>query len=204
MRPWWSPSSVGRRASVTVQIRTTQGPGMLPGPGGGSVAAEDFGAVGAAGGGSAVRVQGDGPAPLVNRNVVVEKTEQRAIPHRGGAAVGLVGQVVHLTRGGGLVAAAGPAAVLVPQDDRAADRGRDVRAAAHVQRQRRAGQPGAELVLAEEGGQTAGAGDQVHGPADDRVLEHLPGLPARLRARVIADRGLILGGRGRGSGLAGL
>jgi hypothetical protein len=45
--------------------------------------------------------------------MVVEEAEKRAIPHRGGAAVGLVGQVVHLAAGGGLVAAAGPAAVLV-------------------------------------------------------------------------------------------
>ena len=35
---------------------------------------EDFGAVGAAGGGGAVGVQGDGPAPLVDGHVMVEET----------------------------------------------------------------------------------------------------------------------------------
>ena len=35
---------------------------------------EDFGAVGAAGGGGAVGVQGDGPALLVDRHVMVEET----------------------------------------------------------------------------------------------------------------------------------
>ena len=37
------------------------------------MAVEDFGAVGAAGGGGAVGVQGDGPAPLVNGDVMVKK-----------------------------------------------------------------------------------------------------------------------------------
>src|SRR5580693_10198068 len=46
----------------------------LPGTGGRAVAVEDFGAVGAAGGGGAVGVQGDGPAPLVDRHVMVEET----------------------------------------------------------------------------------------------------------------------------------
>jgi peptide/nickel transport system substrate-binding protein len=42
------------------------------------------------------------------------------------AAVGPVGHVMDLAGRGGLVAAAGPTAVLVAQDDRAADRGRDL------------------------------------------------------------------------------
>jgi hypothetical protein len=79
---------------------------LLPRAGRGPVAAEDLGAVGAAGGGGAVGVQRDGPAPLVDHDVVVEETEQCAVFDRGGAAVGLVGQVMHLTGGGGLVAAA--------------------------------------------------------------------------------------------------
>jgi hypothetical protein len=37
------------------------------------VAVEDFGAVGAAGGGGAVGVKGDGPAPLVDDHVMVEE-----------------------------------------------------------------------------------------------------------------------------------
>jgi hypothetical protein len=38
--------------------------------------------------------------------VMVKPTEKRTIPHRGGAAVGLMGQMMHLTRGRVLVAAA--------------------------------------------------------------------------------------------------
>jgi hypothetical protein len=49
--------------------------------------------------------------------------------------VGLVAQVVDLAGGGGLVAAAGEPAVLVAQDHRAADRGRDVPRYPDVQRQ---------------------------------------------------------------------
>jgi hypothetical protein len=69
------------------------------------VAVQDFAAFGAAGGGGAVRVQGDGPAPLVDRDLMVEPAEQRAAADAGGAAVGQVGHVVDLT-GRGLVAAA--------------------------------------------------------------------------------------------------
>jgi hypothetical protein len=39
---------------------------------------EDFRAVGAASGGGAVRVEGDGPAPLVDGDVIVEETVQGA------------------------------------------------------------------------------------------------------------------------------
>jgi hypothetical protein len=63
--------------------------------------------------------------------------------------------------------------VLVPQDHRAADRGGDLGAVPDIQRQAGSGQAGAELAGAQEGGQTAGAGDQVDGLADDRVAEHL-------------------------------
>jgi hypothetical protein len=68
----------------------------LPGVGGRAVAVQDFGAVGAAGGGGAVGVEGDGPAPLMDHHVVVIKTVQRAAVHAGLAAVGQVGHVVHL------------------------------------------------------------------------------------------------------------
>jgi hypothetical protein len=109
-------------------------------------------------------------------HVVVEEAVQGAAVHAGRAAVGQVGDMVHIAGRGGLVAAAGPPAVLVPQDHRAADRGRDLGGVADVQRQRRAGQPGAEQPGAQERGQPAGAGDQVDGRADDGVPEHLQGL----------------------------
>jgi hypothetical protein len=47
--------------------------GGSPGAGRGAMAVEDFGAVGAAGGGGAVGVQGDGPSLLVDGHVVVIK-----------------------------------------------------------------------------------------------------------------------------------
>ena len=64
--------------------------------------------------------------------------------------------MVHLARRGRLVAA-GPAAVLVPQDHRAADRGGDLGAVPDVQRQAGPGQPGAQLPGTQEGRQPAGA-----------------------------------------------
>src|SRR5580693_9982576 len=145
----------------------------LPGTGGRAVAVEDFGAVGAAGGGGAVGIEGDGPAPLMDRYMMVEETVQGAAVDAGLPAVGQVGHMVHFTGCGGLVAAAGPAAMLVAQDDRAADRGGDLGAAADVQRQAGPGQAGAELPGAQEDGQPARAGDQVDGRTDDRVAEHL-------------------------------
>src|SRR5215469_7383555 len=153
--------------------------GALSGLAWGAVAVQDFGAVGAAGGGGTVWVQCYCPAPLVDGYVVVKEAVQGTAVHAGRAAVGQVGDMMYLTGRGGLVAAAGPPAVLVPQDHRAADRGRDLRAVPDVQRQRRPGQPGAEQTGAQERGQPVGAGDQVDGLADDRVPEHLQGLRRR-------------------------
>jgi len=102
---------------------------------------------------------------------MVEETVQGAAVDAGLPAVGQVGDVVHLAGCGGLVAAAGPAAMLVAQDDRAADGGGDLGAVADVQRQAGSGQPGAELTGAQEAGQAAGAGDQVDGLPRDRLLK---------------------------------
>jgi len=71
------------------------------------VAAENLGAVGAAGSGGAVGVQGNFPAPLVDRDMVVEETVKCTAVYAGLPAVGQVGDVVDLTGRGGLVAAAG-------------------------------------------------------------------------------------------------
>src|SRR5712691_12289484 len=127
--------------------------GVSPGPGGRAVAVQDFASVLVPRRGGAVRVQHHGPALLVNHDLVVEAAEQRAVFHAGLAAVGLVGQVVHLARRRGLIAAAGEPAVLVPQDDRPADRGRDVAADPDVQGEAGAAEPGAELPAAQEAGQ---------------------------------------------------
>jgi len=48
-------------------------PGLLPGPGGWSVAVEDFGFVLVPGGGGAVGVDDKGPAPAVDGDLVMER-----------------------------------------------------------------------------------------------------------------------------------
>ena len=100
-----------------------------------AVAMEDFGAVGAAGAGGAVGVERDRPALLVDGHVVMVKAKKCAAVHAGLPAVRQVGDMVHLTGRGGLVTAARPAAVLIAEDDRAADRGGDVGGVADIQRQ---------------------------------------------------------------------
>jgi hypothetical protein len=110
----------------------------------------------------------------MDRHVVMEEAVQGASVDAGLAAVSQVGDVVDLAGGGGLVAAAGPPAVLVPQDHRAADCGGDFGAVPDVQRQARPGQAGAELPGAQEGGQPAGTEDQVDGLLDDRLLGLVP------------------------------
>ena len=112
-------------------------------------------------------------------DLVVERAEQHAVLDGCLPAVGLVLDVVHLARRGGLVAPPGPLAVLVPQDDRVADPGRDGLGVPDVQRQAGPAQPDAELPAAQEAGQPAGTGQQVHRRADDRLLERLPGLGRR-------------------------
>jgi len=113
-----------------------------------------------------IRVTLAGAAPL--RQPVASLGPSR---YAGLAAVGLVGEMVHLAGGGGLVAAAGPAAVLVAQDDGVPDRGRDVPGDPDVQRQARPGQPGAELPAAQERGQPARTRDQIHRLTSDHLLE---------------------------------
>jgi len=76
---------------------------------------------------------------------MVEPAQEHAVFDAGLAAVLLVPDVVDLARRGGLVAAAGPLAVLIPQDDGVADARRDGLGVADVQRQARPGEAGSEL-----------------------------------------------------------
>src|SRR5262245_55014961 len=133
----------------------------LPGSGRWSVAVQDLGLVLVPGGGGAVRVQDQRPAASVDHDLVVEAAQEDAVPGAGVAAVGLVRGVVDFAGGGGLVAAARPAAVPVAHDDGVPDAGRDGGAGADVQRQAGPGEPGAELPAAQERRQPAGAGEQV-------------------------------------------
>src|SRR5205807_6355182 len=102
-----------------------------------------------------VGVQGQGPAPPMDRNLVVEKTQQDTILGAGLAAVLLVLDVVHVTRRRGLVAPGGPPALTIPQDHRVADRGRDRLGVPDIQRQAGAAEADAELPAAQEAGQPA-------------------------------------------------
>jgi hypothetical protein len=110
------------RASASWPSLTT---GVLPGSGGWAVAVEHLGPVGVPGGGGPVRVQDQLPAPAVDDHLVMEKTKKNAVLDAGGAAVGLVPDVVDLAGAGGLGAAAGPPAVLVAQGDGVPDGGGD-------------------------------------------------------------------------------
>jgi hypothetical protein len=76
-------------------------------------------AVGAGDLAGAVGVDGQVPAELVQDDVVVPPAVVLEVGQAGVAAVGAVGDVVGFTAGGGLVAAAGELARLVPQRDQA-------------------------------------------------------------------------------------
>jgi hypothetical protein len=67
----------------------------------------------------AVGVDGQGPAEFVQDDVVVPPAVVFEVGEAGVAAVGAVGDVVRLTAGRGLIAAAGVLAVLVPHCDQA-------------------------------------------------------------------------------------
>src|SRR6266702_4787037 len=129
-----------------------------------------------------VGVQDHRPAPLVDDDLMVEGAEQGAVGDAGRAAVGLMGQVMHFAGGGGLVAAAGEPAVLVPQDDGAADRGRDVPGYPDIQRQAGAAEAGAELPAAQERREAARTRYEGDGFADDGLLQGVP-RPGSARAR---------------------
>lgn len=92
--------------------------------GGWSVAAEDF-AVWAVGFGGAVGVEDEVPAEAVDANLMVVLAEQDEVRQAGPAAVGAADDVVDVASGGGPAAAAGPCAVPVAEDDRAAQVVRD-------------------------------------------------------------------------------
>ena len=129
-------------------------PGVLPGLSWRAVAMQDLRLVRVPGGG-AVGVEHDGPAHSVDHDLMVVPAEQNAVFHAGLAAVGLVRDMMHLGRRRGLVATPSPPAVLIAQDDGAADRGRDVLANPDVQRQARPAQPGTQLPTPQETRQPA-------------------------------------------------
>ena len=119
---------------------------------------QDFGLVLVPGGGGAVGVQDQGPAPAVDHDLVVEPAKKHAVFDASRAAVGLVLGVVDLARLGGLVAPPGPLAVPVAQGDRVADPGRNRLGVPDVQGQAGAVEAGAELAAAQEARQAIRAG----------------------------------------------
>src|SRR5580700_8865851 len=132
--------------------------GWLPGAGGGAVASDDL-AVGALDLAGAVGVDGQGPAQLVQHDVMMPPAVIFEVGQAGVAAVGSVPDVVGLTAGRGLVAAAGVLARLIPQRDQPAQMERDVVGLPDVEREGGAGQGFAEQVPAQDGGGAAGPGD---------------------------------------------
>ena len=60
--------------------------------------------------------------------------------------------------------------MLIPQDHRAADRGRDAAGHPHIQREAGAAEPGAELPAAQEARQPARPGQKAHRLADNRLF----------------------------------
>lgn len=122
------------------------------------VAVQNLAAVGTASRAGAVWVPLYGPSPPVDGHKVVERAVQGAVVHAGRPAVGLMADVVHLTGRGRLAAPAGPLAMLVPQDHRGADGGRNRAADPDVQWHRRPGQPAIQLLSAQERGQSARPG----------------------------------------------
>jgi sugar phosphate isomerase/epimerase len=91
----WAAAPDETAATVRERFAVVLGGAVPRGLPGRSVTSQDFGAVGAAGAGGAVGVEGDGPAPLVNGDVMMEEAVERTSVHAGLAAVGQVGHMVH-------------------------------------------------------------------------------------------------------------
>jgi hypothetical protein len=83
-------------------------------------------AVGAGDLAGAVGVDGQGPAEFVQDHVVVPPAVVFEVFQAGAAAVGAVGDVVRFAGRGGLIAAAGVLARLIPQRDQPAQVQRDL------------------------------------------------------------------------------
>ena len=128
---------------------------------------------------------GPGSSPTGESRSGDGKTQQDTVPGAGLAAVLLVLDMVHIARRRGLAAPAGPPALAVPQDHCVADARGDGLGVPDVQRKARPAEADAELPAAQERGQPAGAGQQVHGLADDRLLQGLQArvVPGRARPR---------------------
>src|SRR5215472_16896582 len=129
----------------------------LPGSRGrGSMAAEDVAARGE-GLCAAIGVEDEFPAEAVDADLVVILAQQDEVSQAGLAALGPGDDVVDLAGGGGHVAATGPAAVPVAENDGAADVVGDVLGVGDVQRQARRVVGGAEGAGAQVGGEAVGA-----------------------------------------------
>src|SRR5581483_407739 len=124
----------------------------------------------------------------------------------GGAAVGFVAQVVDLAGVRGLAAAASPFAVaLGAEQDGLADAGRDVLGDPDVQGEAGAGQPRAELVSPQVGGEAAGAGQEFYCLADDGLDQGVAGAGGAARGLGGAgQQGQCLAASGQGVLRAGL
>src|SRR5580698_6567369 len=168
--------------------------GWLSGAGCGAVASDGGCAVGAGDLAGAVGVDGQGPAEFVQDDVVVPPAVAFEVVQAGVAAVCAVDHVVGFAAGGGLVAAAGVLAVLVPQGDQAAQVGRDLVGLADIEGEGGPGEGLAEQVAAQHRRGAAGPGDDLQDLGQDLVLQLGQG---------VRGRGGLLGMAGRGTGQAG-
>src|SRR5581483_3664559 len=126
-------------------------PGALPGAGGWSVAVQDPGLVLVPGDSGAVGIYHEGPAEPVDHDLVMVIAEQHAVAETGLAAAGPGLRMVHVAGPGGLVASAGPLAVLVAKPYGVPDVGGNRVAVTDVQRTADPAKPQiAELLLAQE------------------------------------------------------
>src|SRR5580692_5856634 len=131
--------------------------GWLPGAGRRAVTMDGL-AVGAGDLAGAVGVDGQGPAEFVQDDVVMPPAVIFEVGEAGAAAVGAVGDVVGFAGRGGLVAAAGVLACLIPQRHQAPQMQRDVVGLPDVEREGGPGQGLAEQVAAQERRGATGAG----------------------------------------------
>jgi hypothetical protein len=130
-------------------------------------------AVGTSGLGGAVGVEDELPASSMNADIMMELTHQGTILHGRFAAVFLVAEVVHVAVNR-RAPAFGPGALAVPEEDGAADVGRDAVAVANVQGQARGVVWLSQEVLAEDRGDACRAGYQVDGQAGHPVAQGPP------------------------------
>ena len=139
-----------------------------------------------------VGVGGDLPAEAVDVDVVVCPAEQAQIAEASRAALAAGVQVVWFALAGGAVAAAGPLALAVAEDDGAAQVVRDMVGIAEVEGEGRAAERAAELLGAQEPGEAVGAGQRLDGHGQQGALQGEAGLARQSVAAAVSVRAVCI------------